>query len=149
MLKVHFGYLEGEMRYPDNYFRHVVMDDWFDDDLVKQMVLDVDKTIVYSAYNMKSPVFGACNYSVLSGGVKNLIMAYKTDLILDGTNSGDNCAKWFIKIGELRDITLTMYHIMDFCPNNVDDPLRIYVMNSGVTTRTFRDYIHEANIYLR
>ncbi len=43
---------------PDTYFKYNYEDEWFEDKLVKEMVLDVDSSVVESAYAINSPVLG-------------------------------------------------------------------------------------------
>lgn len=43
---------------PDTYFKYNYEDEWFEDGLVKEMVLDVDSSVVESAHAINSPVLG-------------------------------------------------------------------------------------------
>ena len=43
---------------PDTYFKYNYEDEWFEDELVKEMVLDVDKSTVESSHAIISPVLG-------------------------------------------------------------------------------------------
>jgi hypothetical protein len=43
---------------PDTYFKYNYEDEWFEDELVKEMVLDVDSSVVESAHAINSPVLG-------------------------------------------------------------------------------------------
>lgn len=143
MLSIHFGELAGEVKFPDSCFDNTFEDEWFDDSFVKSMVLDVDKTEVISAYNMISPVLGGINYKSLSTGVKNLILAYKTDYIIDASYCGDNCAKWLLKIAEMKDLTITLYNIMGF-----DCDFTAKILNNGKITNTYKDYVIEGALLL-
>lgn len=60
------------------------------------MVLDVDKSEVLSPYCIQSPVLGQIPPTGLSGRVKALIMALKTDWEIWATACGNNCAKYGI-----------------------------------------------------
>lgn len=42
-----------------SYFDNVYEDEWIEDDFVKEMIKDVDKSTVISAHVIESPVFGA------------------------------------------------------------------------------------------
>lgn len=95
MLKIHFGEIANEIKAPRKYFDLVMKPEWFEDEFVKQMVKDVDKTEVVSAYQMTSSVLGPINSTIISGGVKNLILAYEMDRPIDASNCGDNCANGF------------------------------------------------------
>lgn len=136
MLKIHVGELPNEIKKPSGYFDLIYEDSWFDDPFVKQMVLDVDKTIVYSANNMLSPVLGNINSSKISGGVKNLILAYALDSpIIDASHCGDNCAKWLIEIGKRKDLTITLYHCMGF-PQDFE----ALILNTNQIVHSFKEY---------
>lgn len=43
---------------PDTYFKYNYEDEWFEDELVKEMVLDVDSSVVESAHAINSSVLG-------------------------------------------------------------------------------------------
>lgn len=59
MLKIDFmGKKLKDIGYPDDYFAAEYYDEWFDDPIVKQMVLSVDKSEVIGANNIISPVLG-------------------------------------------------------------------------------------------
>lgn len=79
---------------PDTYFKYNYEDEWFNDNLVKTMVFDVDSSIVESSHTINSPILGRIAPERLSGGVKALIIMYKEpDLIVNASACGDNCAK--------------------------------------------------------
>lgn len=109
---------------------------WFEDEFVKQMILDIDQTECYGMYNMKSRVLGPINVSMLSAGVSNLILAYKTDLVIDATKSGDNCAKWYQEIAKNKDVTLNLAYSMHFTP-----PFEIYCINTGTIMTTWKEFM--------
>lgn len=62
---------------PDTYFKYNYEDEWFDDELVKKMMQDVDHSTVLSAHSIDSPFLGIIAPERLSGGVKALIIMYK------------------------------------------------------------------------
>lgn len=143
MLRIHFGSLKEELDHPSAYFNYEYEEDWFNDPFIKAMILDVDKTEVVSAYNLISPVLGSIGCNKLSGGVKSLILAYKTNNIIDASNCGDNCAKWFIEISKIKDLTITLCHVMQF--NQDFDAL---IMNNNKFVHTYKDYVKTAIDYL-
>lgn len=144
MLKILFGFLENRISNPKTYFDLTFKTSWFEDDLVKEMVLDVDKSKVISANNIISPVLGGINYKSLSGGVKNLILAYKQDRPIDASFCGDNCAKWLLEIGKIKDISIELHHIMVF-PNDIE----AIMLNSGHKVSNYKEYLYEAVDYLQ
>lgn len=115
MLKVLFRKTPEVLIQTDGYFDLNYEDEWLNDPLVKEMVLDVDKSEILGPHCVQSPVLGQIPPTKLSGGVKALIMMlYVEDFIIWGTSCGDNCAKWIKKIGEMKDLTVCFTHMMNF-----------------------------------
>ena len=74
-----------------------------------------DNSIVIGSRVIDSPVLGAITPQELSGGVKTLILiAHVPDKIFNASTCGANCAKWLLKMGEKKDITINLRHLMDF-----------------------------------
>ena len=59
MLNILFREDEREIRYTDSYFNNNYQDEWFEDDLVKQIIKDIDLSDVLNAQIVISPVLGA------------------------------------------------------------------------------------------
>lgn len=115
MLTISFRPTNNTILDVDTYFNYNYEDVWLDDELVKQMILDIDKSKVISANCIESPILGQITPRLLSGGVKALILMYKEpQLELWATACGDNCADWILKIAEEQDITIVLEHIMQF-----------------------------------
>lgn len=124
---------------PDTYFKYNYEEEWFSDDLVKQMVLDIDASKVESAYAIVSPVLGVIAPERLSGGVKALIIMYKEPtLIVNASACGDNCAKWILEIGKRQDITIRLGYEMEF-----QEPFTICIKNSGAVIHTYEEFLRE------
>ena len=95
MLHIHYKPVKNMVRTVRPYFDNTYMDEWFNDDFVKQMVLDVDKSVVIAEDCVRSPVLGTIPVTKISGGVKALILMYKCpELVIWATACGDNCSKW-------------------------------------------------------
>ena len=118
MLSIRFGAIDSTVYYVDGFFNSDYEDEWLDDSIVKEMILDVDKSEVLSPYCIQSPVLGQIPPTALSGGVKALILMLKTDEEIWATACGDNCAKWILKIAEMKDITICLEHFMSFGDNH-------------------------------
>lgn len=58
MLKVYFGSLPNENYNVDAFFDFNFKSEWFDDELNKEMILDVDKSKVIARNIIESPVLG-------------------------------------------------------------------------------------------
>ena len=115
MLTISFRPTDNTILDVDTYFNYNYEDVWLDDELVKQMILDIDNSKVISANCIESQVLGQIAPSLLSRGVKALILMYKEpQLELWATACGDNCADWILKIAEEQDITIVLEHIMQF-----------------------------------
>jgi hypothetical protein len=124
---------------PDTYFKYNYEDEWFEDEFVKEMILDVDNSEVISANSINSPVLGIIAPERLSGGVKALIIMYKEpDLIVNASACGDNCAKWILAIGKKQDITIRLGYEMEF-----DEPFDIRIQNSGNIIHHYADFLKE------
>jgi hypothetical protein len=109
MLEVYFGFDKECIRDIDLYFDNVYDDAWFDDELVKEMIEDVDKSKVVSRQCIESPILGQIPPERLSGGVKALICMYKEpESYIDLIVCGSNCEKWISRISELTDFRVGM-----------------------------------------
>ena len=124
---------------PDTYFKYNFEEEWFEDELVKEMVHDVDGSTVLSAYSIDSPVLGIIAPERLSGGVKALIIMYmEPELIVNASACGDNCAKWILEIGKRQDITVRLGYEMRF-----EEPFEICIENSGSVIHTYAEFLWE------
>ncbi len=109
MLKVFFGYDKDAIRGIDTWFNHIYSPEWFDDEDVKQIVKDIDKSDVLSPYVVVSPVLGSIPVTQISGGAKTLIALLKMDeSLIDLITIGPNCQEWLSKIAAKKDIEVTL-----------------------------------------
>lgn len=62
-------------------------------------------------------------------GVKTLmLMAFADqDKVFNASACGDNCAKWILKIGQGKDLTINLNHIMNFG----EDSFEAKILNTG------------------
>lgn len=126
MLRIWFGERENAIYNTAVFFKNVYQDDWIIDDFAKKIILDIDKSEVIDANNIKSPVLGGISPEKLSGGVKTLLlMLHYPGKIFNASNCGDNCAKWILKIAEQRDFTINLHHVMNFGK----EPFEIRILN--------------------
>ena len=114
MLYITFKRPEGFIRDVNAYFGHHLDLKILNDDFVKEVIKDVDKTDVISENLLISPVFGPIPPSKLSGGAKALILMYAQEKPVWATACGDNCAKWIVEIAKQKDITIILGHRMHF-----------------------------------
>ena len=105
-----------------------------------------DKSIVIGPGVIDSPVLGAITPQELSGGVKTLILiAHVPDKIFNASTCGDNCAKWLLKMGEKKDITINLRHLMDF----VRQEFVINILNTNQIVHDMRELIPIAGMIVR
>lgn len=137
MLKIWYYGGTDYMEDAPSYFDNVYEDEWIEDDFVKEMIKDVDKSTVISAHVIESPVFGAITPQGLSGGVKVLILMLKDDsFVYNMSNCGNSCAKWILKIAEQKDLTVYLQHILRF-----EGDFEIQIMNTGKIVHNTQEYV--------
>ena len=105
-----------------------------------------DKSIVIGPRVIDIPVLGAITPQELSGGVKTLILiAHVPDKIFNASTCGDNCAKWLLKMGEKKDITINLRHLMDFGRQE----FVINILNTNQIVHDMRELIPIAGMIVR
>lgn len=128
MLSIYYGDMPEAIYDPVKFFKNTYSDEWITDELSVQIILDIDKSRVLGARVIDSPVLGGISPRELSGGTKTLIaINQRPDRIFNASACGDNCAKWLLKIGESKDITINLRHLMRF----EEKPFEIRVVNTG------------------
>ncbi len=146
MLSIYLGNMEEAIYYPPVYFDNRYEDEWITDKLSIEMIKDVDKSEVISSHLIESSVLGPISVKELSGGVKTLIlMAFdESDKIFNASACGDNCAKWILRIGETKNLTINLRHIMDFGDNKFE----IKIINTGEIIHDMIEFINVAGEYV-
>ena len=146
MLNVYYGEMPEAIYNPAVYFKNTYDDDWIMDEFSKDMIKDVDKSIVIGPRIIDSPVLGGITPKELSGGVKTLILIYKMpDKIFNASTCGDNCSKWLLKIAEQKNITINLRHLMDFG----DGEFRIKILNTNQIVHNMRELVLVAGMFIR
>ena len=138
--------MEKEVYDPATYFVNQYDDAWIVDELSKQMIQDVDRSVVQSERVIDSPVLGPITPRELSGGVKTLIlMAHDiSGRVFNASACGDNCAGWILKIAESKELTVTLHNIMKFDFS----PLKIHILNNDKVVNSFKEYVEVAIDYV-
>lgn len=114
MLKIYYGKMDNAY-YGPGWFINNYEPVWFDDELVKRMIKDIDKSEYVGGELIQSTILGPIAPERLSGGLKTLISIYeRPDLIFDATSCGNNCAKWLVEIGRNMDVTVNLNYLMSF-----------------------------------
>ena len=145
MLKIYFGDMDKAIYNTEIYFKNDYDPEWLNDPVVKEMILDVDNSVVLSSGAVDSPVMGIIPPTGLSGGVKTLILILKEpEKVFNASNCGDNCAGWLLRMGNERDVIINLRHIMDFG----DEAFEIYVMNDHVVVTDMMELLKKAGRYV-
>ena len=146
MLNIFYGDMKEAVYNTASYFKYDYEDDWITDPFVKEMIQDVDQSIVLDSGVIDSPVLGKIPPTGLSGGVKTLILVkFDKDKIFNASTCGDNCAKWILEIGKRQFITINLRHMMDFGMNTRFD---IVIKNGGEVVHSMKELIPVARQYL-
>lgn len=146
MLNIYFGDMPEAIYNTAVYFKNTYEDNWITDDLSRQMIKDVDRSVVIGPRVIDSPVLGAITPRELSGGVKTLILtAHVPNKIFNASTCGDNCAKWFLKIGEHKDITINLRHLMDFG----NEKFTIKILNTNEIVHSMKELVPIAGKFVR
>ena len=146
MLNIYFGDMPQAIYNTAVYFKNTYEDSWITDELSREMILDIDKSKVIGARIIDSPVLGAITPRELSGGVKTLILIdHVSDKIFNASTCGDNCAKWLLKMGEEKDITINLRHLMDFG----NQKFQIHILNTDQVVHSMEELVPAAGLYVR
>ena len=138
MLNIYFGDMPEAVYNTAAYFKYDYEDEWIIDPFVKDMILDVDKSVVLDSGVIESPVLGKIPPLTLSGGVKTLILVkFNTEKIFNASTCGDNCAKWLLKIAENEDRTINLRHLMDFG----SQPFEVRILNTNQIVHSMKELI--------
>lgn len=145
MLKIFFGEMDPIIYNTAVYFKYNYNPAWLQDPDVIQMIRDVDKSEVLGTGAISSPVLGVIAPASLSGGVKTLILIDKVpDKVFNASNCGDNCASWLLRIGEKKDRTVNLRHLMEFG----DGPFEIEILNTGDVVHSMKELVPIAGRYV-
>ncbi len=146
MLSVYLGQMEQAVYHPPTYFDNQYEDEWITDPLSIEMIKDIDHSDVISAHLIESPVLGPISVKEISGGVKTLIlMAFDTSgKVFNASVCGDNCARWILKLGQEKDLTINLRHIMNFG----DESFEIKILNTQETVHDMKQFVLAAGSYV-
>ena len=115
MLNIYYGNMPEAIFNTSVYFKNAYEDTWITDPVAREMILDIDKSVVLDSAVIDSPVMGKIAPVSLSGGVKTLIlMKNERSRVFNASTCGDNCARWILKLAETDELTINLRHLMDF-----------------------------------
>ena len=144
-MHVYFGNMKEAVFNTAVFFKNVYEDQWITDDFDKQMIQDVDKSIVLDSGVIDSPVLGKIPPERLSGGVKTLILIYQMpDKVFNASACGDNCAKWLLKMAETEDRTVNLRHLMDFGSGEFS----LHILNTDQIVHSMEELVPVAGMFV-
>lgn len=145
MLHILYGRRTDVINDTNLYFRNSYYEPWLEKEESKQMIKDIDNSILESPNLVISPILGAISPRDLSGGVKALILvSNEPDKMFNITSCGENCASWLLKLAEDRDIYVNLRYMMNFGKG----PFKIEVMNTKKTVTNMTDLVFERNKFI-
>lgn len=146
MLSVYLGKMDQAIYYPPAYFDNRYEDEWITDKLSVEMIKDVDHSEVIGPHLIESPVLGPISVKEISGGVKTLILLAfdRSGKVFNASACGDNCAKWILKIGNEKDLTINLRHLMDFGSNEFE----IKILNTGDIVHNMEEFVRISGKYV-
>ena len=138
MLNIFYGDMQEAVYNTAAYFKYDYEDNWITDAFIREMIKDVDQSIVLDSGVIESPVLGKIPPVGLSGGVKTLILVkFEKDKIFNASTCGDNCSKWLLKIAETEDRTINLRHLMKFDA----EPFNIRILNTNQIVHTMDELV--------
>lgn len=146
MLKIYLGEMEEAIYHPPTYFDNRYEDEWLTTPRAVEMIRDIDHSEVVSAHLIESPVLGPISPKELSGGVKTLLlMAFDhSGKVFNASVCGDNCAKWILKLGREKDLTINLRHVMGFGK----EPFEILILNTEEIIHDMASFVRIAGRYV-
>lgn len=145
MLNIFFGDMPEAIYNTSVYFKNSYEEEWITDPIAREMILDIDKSVVLGGAVIDSPVMGKIPPTSLSGGVKTLIlMENEPEKIFNASTCGDNCAKWILKLSEKRNLTINLRHLMDFGDVKFD----IRILNTDQIVHNMKELVPIAGLYV-
>lgn len=145
MLKIYLGEMENVLHNVDAYFNNQYQYSWLDDPFAKALIEDVDNSVVESPECIMSPVLRQIPPTKLSGGTKAVILMKNVpERVVNASNCGNNCAKWIQKLGDERDVTINLNHIMEF----TEPEFQAEILNDGEIVHSMREFVNAAIKYI-
>lgn len=115
LLTVHFGDMENVVYNTSVYFNNVYSPDWFEDPFAQRIIKSIDRGTVLGPNAIETKTLGVIPPEKLSSGTKTLLLMYfMPKTVYNASNCGNNCAYWILRIAAKQNITINLYHLMDF-----------------------------------
>lgn len=137
---------EDEIFNVDALFDSAYDPEWVDNDFSRLVIRDIDKSEVVSGRIIDSPYLGCVSPTMLSGGVKCILLLAFCDMQWDGrnlgkiniTSCGNNCMKWIQVISKVKDLHVYLSHLPVFDDNVYFD---IVIENNGMHCTSQKDIL--------
>lgn len=146
MLTIHYGDMDGVIYNTSIFFNNVYSAKWFEDPLAQEIIKAVDKGVVLGPNAIETKILGVIPPEKLSNGTKTLLlMRFMPENVYNASSCGDNCARWILTIGKMQDITINLYHLMNFGGRR----FTVQVANTGEVLHTMDELVLTAGKCLR
>ncbi len=121
--------VEGKISYSSNYFNRKHTVDWLNNPLAKEIIKGIDNSVHIKDNLIESPVLGAIPPRMLSTGCKGVLILLNmpSGIIISGERFGDNCFPWLSRVGEEKDIYISLAHSLD----DYDMQITAKIVNNG------------------
>ena len=132
-----------------SFFMSVYSNDWFEDNLVKRIVKDIDRSEYFGNGILVHEDFGPITVNELSAGSKTLILMLKykdnDKVVYKLSNLGDNCFKFLEEFPDNINCTL----FIDNTIKSEDGTVKYLMKESNVIVDNYYDFFKELANYGR
>lgn len=125
--------------YIPGVFEDNFKDEWMSDTTVQAIIKAIDNSTVIAPHVLENPYFGTHSHLQLSSGCKCTILAYKTDIILDGDRMGDNCYPWICMLSLYKDIKLTLQRVP-----SITHGIPVTIVNTNKVYTYGKDFVYDS-----
>ena len=145
MLKIYFGDMEDAIFNTDMFFDNTYEDSWLTDPFAVRVIETIDRSEVLGPNAIKSPYLGIISPEKLAGGTKSiLLMTNCPDMVFNASTCGDNCAPFILELGQARDLTINLRHLMNFGKK----PFEICILNDQAVVHNMLEMMEHAFQYV-
>ena len=138
MLSIHYGDRDDVIYDTSTFFDYSYSSSWLQDPLSQRIIKSIDNGTVLGANAIDTKVLGVIPPEKLSTGTKTLLlMLFMPQNLYNASTCGDNCAYWILRIASKHDITINLYHMMDFGKGR----FTVRVTNTGQIVHTMDELI--------
>lgn len=145
MLSIYFGEMPEAIYSTSSFFDNQYLDNWLEDGFAAEVIKGIDKGKILSPQAVDTKALGVIPVTKISGGTKTLLLVKnRPDMIFNASTCGDNCAKYFLKIGKTMDVTINLHHIMDFGEKD----FTIRIVNTNTVVHNMAQLVETAALYI-